>query len=163
MHAGVVLLPGEIAYREIPAMFSQLTGYGRFGWTERTRVKVLVSDRRAFMRWTDGSLISLWWNSAQGFEVSLERETLILDYGDGTPRCLAGPAVPVIAVVGIAAIYGVDAILRHPATTRLRTQGTDPPMFTECSPIHRLEPTSLAIDAPITRNDTSSAVFNAEL
>jgi hypothetical protein len=126
MQAGVVLQPGEIAYRQLPALFNQLTGYGPFGWTERTRVKVLVTDRRAFMRWPDGSLISLWWNGVHGFEANLRNETLVLDYGDGKPRCLSGPTVPVIAVAGIAAIYGVVAMLRHPSIAQLRVQPHTP-------------------------------------
>jgi hypothetical protein len=120
MHAGVVLQPGEIAYRQVPAMYNQLSGHGLFGWTDRTPVMVLVTDQRALVRWPDGSLISLWWNGVQGFEANLHAETLILDYGDGQPRRLAGPAVPVIAVAGIAAIYGVDAMLGHPAIAPLR-------------------------------------------
>jgi hypothetical protein len=124
MHGGVVLQPGESAYRQVPAMFNQLSGHGLFGWTERTPVMVLVTDQRAFMRWPDGSLLSLWWNSVQGFEANMQAETLILDDGDGKPRCLAGPTVPVIAVAGIASIYGVAAMLRHPAIADLRVQAT---------------------------------------
>jgi hypothetical protein len=90
MQAGVILQPGEIAYRQVPAMFNQLTGYGPSGWTERTLVKVLVTDQRAFMRWPDGSLFSLWWHGVHGFEASLRNEAVILDYGDGKPRCLSG-------------------------------------------------------------------------
>jgi hypothetical protein len=123
MHAGVVLQPGEVAYRQVPALFSQLSGHGLFGWTDLTPVTVLLTDRRALMRWPDGSLISLWWKAVQGFEASRHNETVILDYGDGNPRCLSGPTVPVIAVAGIAGIYGVGAMLRHPAMASLRAQG----------------------------------------
>jgi hypothetical protein len=122
MHAGVVLRVGEIGYRQVPAMFNQLTGTGLFGWTQPVPVTVLVTDQRAFMRWPDGSLISLWWNNVHGFEAKLHDETLILDYGDGKPMCLSGPTTTVIAVAGIAAIYGVGALLRHPALVPLRVQ-----------------------------------------
>jgi hypothetical protein len=126
MQAGVVLQPGEIAYRQLPAMFNQLTGYGLFGWTEPVSVTVLLTDQRAFIRWPGGSLISLWWSSVHGFEANLHNERLILDYGDGKPKCLSGPTVAVIAVAGIAAIYGVDAMLRHPAIAPLRVQAGTP-------------------------------------
>jgi hypothetical protein len=124
LQAGVVLQPGETAYRQVPAWFNQLTGSGLYGWTDRTAVTVLLTDRRAFMRWPDGSLFSLWWSGVQGFEANLHNESLILDYGDGKPRCLSGPTAPVIVVAGIAGIYGVDAMLRHPAIAPLRVQVT---------------------------------------
>jgi hypothetical protein len=140
MHAGVVLQPGEVAYRQVPAMYNHLGDDGLFGWTERTPVMVLVTDERAFIRWPDGSLISLWWNSVQGFEANLQAETLILDYGDGQPRCLAGPAVPVIAVAGIAAIYGADALLRHRSIAPLRVLVEAVPNSASDAFTHRIEP-----------------------
>jgi hypothetical protein len=131
MRVGVVLQAGEIAYRQVPAMFNQLTGDGSLGWTQSVPVTVLVTDQRAFMRWPDGSLISLWWRGVQGFEANLHVDTLILDFGDGKPRRLSGPTVPVIAVAAIAAIYGIDAILRHPAIALLRAQGHSLPRASE--------------------------------
>jgi hypothetical protein len=159
MHAGVVLRPGEIAYRQVPAMFSQLTGAGVFGWSQPVTVTALVTDQRAVVRWPDGSLFSLWWNSVQGFEADLHRETLILDYGDGQPRCLAGPTVPVIAVAGIAAIYGVDAMLRHPAIAPLRTYGYSLPSAAE----QRIEHPAAAIERAPAWGDARAMGYKIDL
>jgi hypothetical protein len=146
MRAGVVLQPGETAYRQVPAMYDQLGDHGPFGWTQPVAVNVLVTDQRAFMRSPDGSLISLWWHGAQGFEANLHNETLILDYGDGQPRCLAGPAVPVIAVAGIAAIYGADSLLRHPAIAPLRVRGDAVPGSSSDGVTRGIEPRTAALE-----------------
>jgi len=150
MLAGLVLRSGEIAYRQVPAMFNQLSGRGLFGWSDRIPVMVLVTDQRGFMRWPDGSLLALWWNSVQGFEANLRAETLILDYGDGQPRCLAGPAVPVIAVAAIAAIYGEEAMLSHPALAPLRMARGGPADQTPGSRMHRIDNGTPGIEANTT-------------
>jgi hypothetical protein len=120
MLAGVVLQYGEIVYRTVPASFQQLSGHGLLAWTAPTPVSVLLRDQRAFTRWPDGSLISLWWNTACGLETNLNTETLIIDLGTGQPICLSGPTTPVIAVVAIATIYGASALLNHPGIAALR-------------------------------------------
>jgi hypothetical protein len=127
MRAGVVLQPDEIAYRYVPATFHQLNGHGAHQWTGPIPVAALLTDGRALMRWPDGSLISLWWATTCGLETNLNTETLILDYGTGQPICLSGPTTPVLAVVAIAAIYGAEALLNHPALAPLRAgqPGTD--------------------------------------
>jgi hypothetical protein len=127
MLAGVVLQPGEIAHRTVPATFQQLAGHGAFAWTAPLPVNVLLTDRRALMRWHEGSLISLWWNTACGLEINLNTETLIIDQGTGRPICLSGPTTPVVGVVAVAAIYGTDALITHPAIAPLRThsRGTE--------------------------------------
>jgi hypothetical protein len=160
MCAGVVLQAGEIAYRQVPAIYSQLIDYGLLGWTQPINVTVLVTDQRAFMRWPDGSLLSLWWNNVQGFEANLRAETLILDYGDGQPRCLAGPTVPVIAVAGIAVIYGADAMLRHPAIAPLRVRADAVSDSSLNGFTHRIYPATAAIEATPPRAQTPGRSSN---
>jgi hypothetical protein len=163
MQAGVVLQPCEIAYRQVPAMFNQLTGYGPFGWTQPVPVTVLLTDRRAFTRWPDGSLISLWWNNVHGFEAKLHNETLILDYGDGKARCLSGPTVPVLAVAGIAALYGVSAMLRHPAIASLRVSADTPTVPGQEGPPQPNEHARPSIEAAPTSRDLRATGYKIDL
>jgi hypothetical protein len=118
MTAGVVLAPGETAYRRVPLWIRVQDG-GR--WSEASSADVLVTDGRLLCRLASGRLTSLWWNGAVGLQVDLVAEHLVLDYGDGQPVSLSGVRIAPIAVVGIATVYGIEAMLTHPALALLRT------------------------------------------
>lgn len=120
MKAGVVLEVGETAFRLVGAWLQQCVGGA---WVDAAWSHVLITDRRLLVRLDAGQLISLWWGSLVGFHVDLAGERLTLDYGDGCPWLVSGPAIPVIAVGGVANIYGVEALLRHPALEAVRTFG----------------------------------------
>jgi hypothetical protein len=117
MSAGVVLDQGETAYRFVGAWLRQQLATG---WTEAEWCHVLTTDQRLLVRLSSRQLISLWWGSLVGLGVDLERQHVTLDYGDGRPRLLSGTAAPIIAVVGIARVYGVEALLAHPGLEPVR-------------------------------------------
>jgi hypothetical protein len=118
MTAGIVLQAGETVYRQLP-IWIRVQDDGR--WAEASAADVLVSDRRLLCRFGTGRLSSLWWNGIVGLEVDLAAEHIILDFGDGQPVNLSGPLVAPVAVVGIASVYGTQAMLTHPGLARLRT------------------------------------------
>lgn len=118
MKARVVLLAGETAYRSVGAWIQQWLPQG---WTRPAWSQVLVTDQRLLARLGSGELVSLWWGSLVGFDADLDAERVTLDYGDGSPRFLTGTAAPVVTVVGVARIYGAEALLTHPALEVLRT------------------------------------------
>lgn len=118
MTAGVVLHAGEAVYRQLPIWVRVLYA-GR--WAEASHADVLVTDLRLLCRFATGPLFSLWWNGIVGLEVDLAAEHIILDYGDGQPVSLSGPLVAVVAVVGIASVYGTEAMLTHPGLAPIRT------------------------------------------
>jgi hypothetical protein len=119
MAAGVVLQPGETAYRQVP-IWIRVQQDGR--WAGASLAEVVVTDLRLLCRFGSGSLISLWWGGLVGLRVDLAAEQIVLDYGDGQPVNLAGSPVPLVAVVGVASLYGVEAMLTHPALSLLRTR-----------------------------------------
>ena len=121
MSLGLVLEPGETAYRLVTAWLSH-RGPGR--WSAPETVSVIVTDRRLIARMPQGSVTSLWWGSLVGFHPDLSHSSLALDYGDGYPRRLSGPQVPAVVVVGIVALYGVDGLARHAALEPLRDSVT---------------------------------------
>ena len=117
MTAGVVLQPGETVYRQAPLWIRvQQDGW----WADASYTDVLVTDMRLLCRFAAGRLISLWWNGVVGLHVDLAAEHLVLDYGDGQPVGLSGAQVRAVAIVGIAAIYGMEAMLTHPSLAPLR-------------------------------------------
>jgi hypothetical protein len=117
MTAGVVLQPGETAYRQVPTWIRvQQDGC----WAEASLADVVVTDLRLLCRFGSGSLISLWWSGLVGLHVDLAAEHLILDFGDGQPVNLSGPLVAPVAVVGIASVYGTEAMLTHPGLAPIR-------------------------------------------
>ena len=118
MSAGVVLEPGESALRHVFLWVRHRAG-GR--WSEAVWCPVVVTDRRLIVRVPSGALGSLWWGSLVGLEVDLDHGHVILDYGDGSPRLLAGPGCAVVAVTGVAQVYGVEALVRHDGLTALRS------------------------------------------
>lgn len=120
MAAGVVLHTGETVYRQLP-IWVRVLHAGR--WAEASNADVLVTDLRLLCRFATGRLFSLWWSGIVGLEADLAAEHIILDYGDGQPVNLSGPLVAPVAVVGIASVYGTEAMLTHPGLARIRTHG----------------------------------------
>jgi hypothetical protein len=117
MVAGVVLRPGESLRRLVNAWLRQRAPEG---WTEPSWSQVFVTDERLLVRLGSGELASLWWGSLVGFEADLPAEHVVLDFGDGQPRLLSGPSAAVLAVAGVAALYGPEALATHPALSPLR-------------------------------------------
>lgn len=116
--AGVVLAPDERAFRVV-GLWLRMRSDGR--WSEAAWATVIVTDQRLLARLPLGELVSLWWGSLMGFDVDLANQTVILDYGDGFPRLVAGPSASVVAVVGVAQLYGPQALTTHPGLAMLRS------------------------------------------
>ena len=114
---GVVLQPRETVYRQVP-IWIRVQNEGR--WADASFAAVLVSDMRLLCRFATGRLSSLWWSGVVGLNVDLAAEHIVLDYGDGQPVGLSGAQVRAVAIVGIAAIYGMEAMLTHPSLAPLR-------------------------------------------
>jgi hypothetical protein len=121
MIAGVVLQPGETVYRQLPLWIRvQQDGH----WAEASHADVIVTDMRLFCRFATGRVSLLWWGGVVAIDVDLANEHIVIDYGDGQPVSLSGPWVAPAAVTGIAAIYGAQALVNHPALTLLRRMGS---------------------------------------
>jgi len=118
MTAGVVLQPGETLYRQLP-IWIRVQENGR--WAEASYADAVVTDRRLLCRFATGHLALLWWSGIVGLNVDLAAEHIVLDFGDGQPVSLSGAQVAPLAVLGIASVYGVEAMLTHPGLVRLRT------------------------------------------
>lgn len=117
---GVVMRPDETALRVIVASFViRLDGQ----WTTREPVSVVITSERLLVRFAAGELASLWWAGIVGVEIDVDRGWLVLDYGDGTPRAILGPALHALAVATIWALYGPEALLTHPALAGVRHGG----------------------------------------
>ena len=121
MALGVVLEPGERAHR-VCALWLRMRLGGQ--WSTADWCQVLVTDRRLLVRFPSGELVSLWWGSLVGFGARLEDAYIVLDFGDGRPRLVAGADVSTVAVAGIAHLYGVEALTRHAALERVRQPAT---------------------------------------
>jgi hypothetical protein len=117
MALGLVLEPGEVPWR-VAALWLRIRLEGQ--WTPASWSQVLVTDRRLLIRLGSGELVSLWWGSLVGFEVRLDESYVVLDFGDGRPRSLSGAEVAVVAVAGVARLYGVEALTTHLALEPLR-------------------------------------------
>ena len=115
--AGIVPRPGETLRRLVNAWLRQRTPEG---WTEPSWSQVFVTDQRLLVRLGSGELASLWWGSLVGFEADLANDHVVLDFGDGFPRLLSGPSAAVMAVAGVCALYGPEALTTHPALSPLR-------------------------------------------
>ena len=115
--AGIVLRPGERVCRLVNAWIRQRAPEG---WSEPSWSQVFVTDQRLLVRLGSGELASLWWGALVGFEADLGGDHVVLDFGDGFPRLLSGPAAAVMAVAGVAALYGAEALTTHPALSPLR-------------------------------------------
>lgn len=120
MAAGVVLKPGETVYRQLP-IWLRVQQDGR--WAGASFADVFVTDQRLLCRFATGRLSSLWWSGVVGLNVDLAAEHIVLDYGDGQPVSLSGLWVAPAAVAGVAAIYGKQALVGHPALALLRGEG----------------------------------------
>jgi hypothetical protein len=121
MNAGVVLQPGETVYRQVP-LWIRVQQEGR--WAEASYADVLVTDLRLLCRFATGRISLLWWNGVVAMDVDLTMEHFVIDYGDGQPVSLSGPWVAPAAVAGVAAVYGAQALVDHPALTLLRRTGS---------------------------------------
>jgi hypothetical protein len=117
MTAGVVLQPGETVYRQVP-LWTRVLQNGC--WAEANHAAVLVTDMRVLCGFATGR-VSLWWSGVVGIDVALAREHIVLDYGDGQPVALSGVKVASVSVIGVAAVYGVEAMLAHPGLASLRS------------------------------------------
>ncbi|GAA2748355.1 hypothetical protein GCM10009868_41040 [Terrabacter aerolatus] len=117
MRRGIVLETGERAWREVGV---ELRHRVEGEWCAAMPATGLVTDRRVLLRTSAGNCISLWWGTLVRFEPALSRGYVIFDYGDGVPRLLSGGQVPVVAVAGVMALYGVAGLTEHPALERLR-------------------------------------------
>jgi len=91
-------------------------------WADASFADVIVTDMRLLSRFESRRLTSLWWSGIVGLHVDLAAEHIVLDFGDAQPVCLSGPLVAPVAVVGIASVYGAEAILTHHALALLRTR-----------------------------------------
>jgi hypothetical protein len=114
----LVLEAGEVAWRLVPRMWFRVQSQGE--WGQAVPADVLVTDRRLLLRLGSGEVVSLWWGAAVGFSPDLAAAHVVLDFGDGSPRAVAGVGTPVIAVAGVASLYGIEALTSHPSLTRLR-------------------------------------------
>ena len=114
---GVVLGIGEHPLRRVGLWLRMRT---EGNWSEPVWASVIVTDGRLIARMPAGDLVSLWWGSIMGFDVDLEEQRVILDYGDATPRLVSGPQVSIVAVAGVALLYGVPALATHAALGPVR-------------------------------------------
>jgi hypothetical protein len=117
MAAGLVLEQGEFG-RRMAGLWLRMRLNG--AWSQPSWSQVLITDRRLLVRLDTGELVSLWWGSLVGFEADLQQGHAVLDFGDGHPRSLSGPAVALVAVAGVGRLYGPEAMLAHPALAPLR-------------------------------------------
>ena len=124
MREGVVLQSGETVYRQV-RIWVRVQQDGR--WADASFADVLVTDQRLLCRFAAGRLASLWWDGIVGLGVDLAAEYIVVDYGDGQPVSLSGAQVASAAVVGIASVYGMEAMLTHPGLAPLRTRVSAPP------------------------------------
>ena len=122
MAAGVVLWPAETVYRQVGLWLSVLD-HGV--WAVPSWANVLVTDQRLLCRFGSGALASLPWRGLVGLRIDLPHDRVTLDHGDGEPVILSGPTVPIIAVVGIASVYGIEALVAHRGLKRLRGDGAE--------------------------------------
>ena len=117
MSAGLVLLPGETAYRWVQVwIMVQHDGC----WAPPSWAQILVTDQRLLCRCGDGRLVSLYWSDVVGMQIALDQQSIILNYGDHAPVALSGVETAVIAVAAVATLYGVSSLLAHPALAALR-------------------------------------------
>lgn len=118
MSLGVVLEPGEVLRRaSVSWLRVRIDGV----WSDASWSEVLITDRRLLVRLASNDLVSLWWGSLVGFDVDLCAGHVVLDFGDGRTRLLSGPAAAVVAVAGVAQLYGIPALVTHPGLASLRT------------------------------------------
>ncbi|WP_457256504.1 hypothetical protein [Pedococcus sp. P5_B7] len=118
MGLGIVLEAGEHAHR---TAWSWVRWRVDGQWSPALWCHVVVTDHRLLVRLPDGTLRSQWWSTLVGFEADLVAGHVILDYGDGRPRLFSGPQAAVLAVAGVAMLYGPEALVSHPALDPIRS------------------------------------------
>lgn len=124
MALGVVTEPGEEVLRAAMCWVRwRVDGQ----WSEALWCQGIVTTQRLLVRLPDGSLRSQWWSTVVGFDADLLAGHVVLDYGDGRPRQIAGPAAAAVAVAGIYALYGTEALITHPGLHPLRAQEAPSP------------------------------------
>lgn len=79
-----------------------------------------LTSLRLVGRLPSGDLFGIGWRDVAGCVVELAADRVILDGPDGWRYCLAGAAAPVVAVAGVAYLYGLDALGSHPGLACLR-------------------------------------------
>lgn len=114
----LVLEEGESAWRHVTGGWLRVQTGGQ--WSQAVPGDTLVTDRRLLLRLATGEVVALWWGSVVGFSPDLAAGHVVLDFGDGSPRALSGPGTPVIAVAGVASLYGLAALTTHPSLDLLR-------------------------------------------
>jgi len=124
MQLGLVIEPGETAFRYVAAALSQFDSNTGL-WPYPTQVGVLITDQRLLVRLPHGAAISLWWTSVLALDVNLQAGHVLLDFGDGEPRAISGAASTSVAVSAVALVYGVDGLLAHRSLDSLRAVHMD--------------------------------------
>jgi hypothetical protein len=114
----VVLELDETAWRRLDSLWFRVMVDGE--WSVASPGLALLTTRRLLVRLHSGEVFSLWWGSLVGFDPDLERGHVVFDYGDGSPRAVTGPGAALVAVAGVASLYGVKALTTHPALAALR-------------------------------------------
>ena len=117
MSAGLVLAPGETAYRWVGVWFAaQDCG----GWAPSNWAQVLITDERLLCRCDDGRLLSLPWVEVTGLEIVLDQQCLVINYGGEPPIAFMGVETVFLAVAAVAGAYGLPSLLTHRALSPLR-------------------------------------------
>lgn len=120
--------PHDAAYRLVRLEARTLTGSR---WSDPCAATVTVTGRHLTLTQTaTGHLLCLRWSQLTTFTADLTRAELILDRSAGPRLSLIGPAVPVIAVVGVASLYGSRALHDHPALRLVREHRPEAPAVT---------------------------------
>lgn len=114
----VILEPGEAAWRQLDDLWLRVMVDG--AWSEAAQARALLTNRRLLVRLRSGEALSLWWGSLVAFDPDIVRGHVVLDYGDGSPRSVSGPDAALVAVAGIASLYGITELTTHPALEPLR-------------------------------------------
>jgi len=118
MGLGIVLEAGEHAHRTTWCWVRwRVDGQ----WSQALWCHVVVTDNRVLVRLPDGTLRSQWWSTLVGFEADLAAGHVVLDYGDGRPRLFSGLGAAVLAVTGVAMLYGPGALVSHPSLDPIRS------------------------------------------
>jgi hypothetical protein len=125
MRLGLVIDPDETAYRYVTATISQYDQSVGI-WPVPTPAAILITDRRLIARLPHGAVISYRWNSVVALDVNLEVGHVVLDFCDNEPRAIGGPAVAILGVIAVGAIFGLDGLIRHSALVSLRTAQSVP-------------------------------------
>lgn len=88
-------------------------------WRPLGTLRILATDRRLLV-WHEGAWASVWYHAVREFHPDLEAARLDLTFDDDPPYCLAGPWVPLLAVIVTTVlardrgITAVDEALRAP-------------------------------------------------